>query len=94
MTDPIAPRASTIISVPGAAHVDIQDPVRWAKTVTADGRVVVATATAATLVALVLVQRLSVTYLDGLAVTDASALLMSDSVEPIRMLADDLLGWR
>ena len=57
---------------------------------TAVGRVVVATAIAATVVALVVVQRLSVTYRDGLAVTEASAVLVSDSVDPIRTLADDL----
>jgi hypothetical protein len=56
------------------------------------GRAVVVTALVATVVALVLVQRLSVTYRDGLVVTEASAVLVSDSVDPVRVLADDLAG--
>ncbi len=82
--------ATTIGAVPGAVHVDNQDPAQWAKTVTAVGRVVVVTSAVATLAALLLVQRLSLTYRDGLAVTQASAVLVSDSIEPIRTLADDL----
>jgi hypothetical protein len=78
--------------VPGAVHVDIQDPERWAKTMATLGRVVLVTAVVATVVALLLVQRLSVTYRDGLTVTEASAALVADAVEPIHALADDLAG--
>ncbi len=59
---------------------------------TAVGRVVVVTAVVGTVVALVLVQRLSVTYRDGLTVTETSAALVTDAVEPIHTLADDLAG--
>ena len=65
---------------------------RWAKTITVLGRVVVVTAVVATIAALVLVQRLSATYRDGLVVTEASAALVTDSVVPIRALADELSG--
>jgi hypothetical protein len=79
-----------VIAVSGAAVVDNRDPQRWAKTMAALGRVVVVTAAVATVAALVLVERLSVTYRDGLTVTEASAALVTDSVDPIRTLADDL----
>ncbi len=48
------------------------------------------TAIAAATVALFLVQRFSVTYRDGLAVTEASAVLVADSIEPISTLSEDL----
>ena len=48
------------------------------------------TAIGATIVALILVQRLSVTYRDGLAVTEASAVLVADSVDPVSALSGDL----
>ncbi len=76
--------------MPDADHGDIQEPERWARTLTTVGRIVVVTAVVATVVALILVQRLSVTYRDGLAVTEASAVLVIDSVESIRTLADDV----
>ena len=48
------------------------------------------TAIGAMIVALILVQRLSVTYRDGLAVTEASAVLVADSVDPVSALSGDL----
>lgn len=83
---------TTIGDVPSAADVADPDSVRWARTMSAVGRAVVVTAVLATVVALVLVQRLSATYRDGLTVTEASAELVTDSIEPIRALADDLAG--
>jgi hypothetical protein len=76
--------------VAGGVRVDIEVGGRWARTLIALGRVVVLTAITAVIVALLLVQRLSATYGDGLAVTESSAVLVADSVEPVSTLADDL----
>lgn len=54
------------------------------------GRVITITAALAAVVALVLVERLGTTYEDGLAVTEESALLVSDAVGPVKALAGDL----
>jgi methyl-accepting chemotaxis protein len=54
------------------------------------GRVIVVCAVVATVVMLVLVQRIGRTYEDGLEVTAQSAHLVSDSVEPARVIAEDL----
>ena len=71
-------------------RVESEDGQRTAKALVTVGRVVVVTAIGATIVALILVQRLSVTYRDGLAVTDASAVLVADSVDPVSALSGDL----
>ena len=81
---------ATITTVADRVPVDVQDVTRWARILIVVGRVMVVTAIAAMAVALVLVQRLSVTYRDGLAVTEASAVLVADSVEPISTLSEDL----
>ena len=56
------------------------------------GQVVVVTAVLATIVSIVLVERFSTTYSDGLTVTEESAALVADAVQPLRTLADDLAG--
>ncbi len=62
----------------------------WTRRMVLFGRVVVALGVVAALVSLVLVERLSSTYEDGLAVTNDSAVLVADAVEPVSTLASEL----
>ncbi len=75
-----------------APELTIEHPQQWAKTLTVLGQVVVVTAVLATIVSIVLVERFSTTYEDGLTVTEESAALVADAVEPLHTLADDLAG--
>ena len=54
------------------------------------GRVIVVTAVVGTVVALALVERVGETYEGGLAVTERSAVLVADAVEPLQVLAADV----
>lgn len=65
-------------------------PMDWTRRTVLFGRVVVALGVVVALVSLVLVERLSRTYEDGLAVTEDSAVLIADALEPVSTLATDL----
>ena len=54
------------------------------------GRVIVVAAVVGTVVALALVERVGQTYEGGLAITERSAVLVADAVEPVQVLAHDL----
>ena len=56
------------------------------------GQVIAVTAVLAVIVSIVLVERFSTTYEDGLTVTEESAALVADAVEPLNTLASDLAG--
>ena len=62
----------------------------WTRRTVLFGRLLIALGVVLTLVSLVLVERLSRTYEDGLAVTTDSAVLIADAVEPVSALATDL----
>jgi methyl-accepting chemotaxis protein len=68
----------------------LEDPDRWTRTMTMLGRVIVVGAVVATMILLVLVERLGTTYQDGLIVTEDSAALVADSIGPVQVLSDDL----
>jgi hypothetical protein len=63
---------------------------QWAAWTSVLGRVIVVTAVVGTVVALALVERVGETYEGGLAVTERSAVLVADAVEPVQVLAADL----
>lgn len=64
--------------------------MEWTRRTILLGRLVVVGAVVMTIAGLILVERLSQTYEDGLAVTQASAVLVSESVEPLSTLVADL----
>jgi uncharacterized protein YukE len=68
------------------------DPLLWANRTILLGRLLVVGAVVMTVIALLLVERVSATYEDGLEITAESALLLSDSVVPISELSRDLAG--
>ena len=68
----------------------VVDLGRWAKGMKVLGRVIVVSAVLATVTMLVLVERLGQTYEDVLVVTEESAELVADAVEPMQAMADDL----
>jgi uncharacterized protein YukE len=66
------------------------DEAEWVRRSVWLGRAISICAVIATVVTLILVQRFGQTYRDGLEVTTQSAELVVDSVEPARLLAEDL----
>lgn len=64
--------------------------MEWTRRTAVFGRIVVVGAVVMTVVGLVLVERLTRTYEDGLEVTQASAALVADAVGPSATLAADL----
>ena len=70
--------------------MDSIDDGGWTRRSVLVGRVIAIAAVVATVIALVLIERLGTTYEDGLAVTEDSAQLVVESVEPAKTLADDL----
>jgi methyl-accepting chemotaxis protein len=80
MTSPVAAPSS-----PNPA-----DLARWTARITLLGRVIVVCAIVGTIAALVLVERMQQTFEGALTVTEQSADLVADAVEPVRALAEDL----
>ncbi len=80
MSNPVVARASR----------NSVDLAQWAARTSVLGRVIVVTAVVGTVVALALVERVGQTYEGGLAVTERSAVLVADAVEPLQVLAADV----
>jgi hypothetical protein len=83
---------ANFLEVTNGVSMTLESPHRWTSTMTMLGRVIVASAVVATVVLLVLVQRLGTTYRDGLIVTEQSASLVAEATEPVQALSQDLAG--